>query len=156
MTVSEGSASAALVEPPAQRQSGDPRRLQPQVPWEHPGEPRAARLRLLQQGVERDDVPLSAGGDTGPTASQPDAKRASLTTVAGAMAVLIYMILIAPPLLAASDGGNPFILILGAIVLFFLTEMVVNGLADVAVWLARRLEPLRARDSHDDGESPPV
>jgi hypothetical protein len=137
----QGTAISPDEAPPAQRRrrwgrSGKKHGGRPQ-PLEHPATPES--LPAPESG------PSTLASGPRPIASLDEERswkhRASLSTITGAIAVLVYMIVVTPPLLAPHDSGNPFFLILGAIVLFFVAEMFVSGVADLAVWLARWLEP---------------
>lgn len=145
MTPAEEPAGANVVESPAHRAPEDepeePRPSQPKLRWRRRSQRKASglHLRLHEPAAKGERAPSS--GDNPQPAEEGWRHRASFSTIAGAVAVVIYMIVVTPPLLSPTDGGNPFFLILGAIVLFFLAEMLVNGLADLAVWMARWLGP---------------
>jgi hypothetical protein len=163
MTPAEEAAGANVAGSPADQPPEDepeePRPSQPKLRWGHRSHRKASGppLRLHEHAEMGESAPSPGGDDSDLIPGQPDEERwrhrASLSTVAGAVAVLIYMIVVTPALLTPTDGGNPFFLILGAIVLFFLAEMLVNGLADLALWMARWLGPAPARARDESRES---
>jgi hypothetical protein len=164
MTPAEEPAGPNIVESPADQPSDDepdePRPSLPKLRWGRRGQGKASRLHLRLH--ERPKMGDTTGDDSSLSPSDPAEEkwkhRASLSAIAGTVAVVIYMIVVTPALLTPTDGGNPFFLILGAIVLFFLAEMLVNGLADLAVWLARWLGPSTERAvnaSPEPGQAPP-
>lgn len=162
MTPVEGPARSNVGESPAERLPEDepekPRPSKPELRWGR-GSHRKARevpLRLHEHAETGESAAPSADDEPNRTPITPAEEkwrhRASLSTIAGAVAVLIYMIVVTPALLTPTDGGNPFFLILGAVVLFFLAEMLVNGLADLALWIARWLGPPPERASMASAE----
>ena len=162
MTPAEEAAGANVAGSPADQPPEDepeePRPSQPKRRWGRRTHRRESGppLRLHEQVEAGESIPSSGDATTDLVPSPAEEKwrhRASLSTIAGAVAVLIYMIVVTPALLTPTDGGNPFFLILGAIVLFFLAEMLVNGLADLALWMARWLGPPPQRASEESRES---
>ncbi len=81
---------------------------------------------------------------------------ASLSSIAGAVAVIVYTVVATIRVLRTADNENPFgtifFLILGAVVIFFLTAILVAGLARVVINLSRWLEPSRAREEKGEDE----
>ena len=70
---------------------------------------------------------------------------AGLASIAGAVAVIVYTVVATMRLLRSTGGENAFgtifFLIIGAVVLFFVTAMLVAGLAALVVKLGGWLEP---------------
>lgn len=160
MTPVEGPVGSSVVESPADQPPEDepegPRPSKPKLRWGRRSHRRASALPLrLHTPAEETGESAPPSGDDAPNRIQSSPTeekwrhRASLSTIAGTVAVLIYMIVVTPALLRPAGGGNPFFLILGAVVLFFLAEMLVNGLADLALWMARWAgpPPPRAREA---------
>lgn len=175
MTPAEEPAGPNIVESPADQPADDepdePRPSLPKLRWGRRTQGRASglHLRLHERPKMGDTAPSSGGDDSDLSPSDPAEERwkhrASFSAIAGTVAVVIYMIVVTPALLTPTDGGNPFFLILGAIVLFFLAEMLVNGLADLAVWMARWLGPStertvnaspERRQAPPEGQTPPA
>jgi len=82
---------------------------------------------------------------------------ASLSSIAGALAVIVYTVIATARLLSSDGGENPFgtifFLILGAVVIFFLTAILVAGLAGLLLNLSRRLEPSRGGEGGSEARS---
>ena len=83
---------------------------------------------------------------------------ASISSIAGSIAVIILIAVATLQMLRGDEdgvisGGTIFFLILGAVAVFFLTAMLVAGLAALVIRMSRWLDPSRARGEVEDAVS---
>jgi NAD/NADP transhydrogenase alpha subunit len=82
---------------------------------------------------------------------------ASISSIAGSIVIILIAVATLQMLRGDEDGvisgGTIFFLILGAVAVFFLTAMLVAGLAALVIRMSRWLDPSRARGEVEDAVS---